>query len=160
MNTEIRNWPHFAIEMVSILLLVCCFIPLFSYGELAGTEVPSHFDAKGAVNGTEDASIFIFMPCIALLIFAAMTLAEKFPKMINYPKKISDNGREWLNANGWKYMREMKLCIMGLFAYIVWSMYAVATGKAAEVQLWGFTVFIGLMLVLTLRFYYLLYNYN
>ena len=160
MNTEIRNWPHFAIEMVSILLLVCCFIPLFSYGELAGTEVPSHFDAKGAVNGTEDASIFIFMPCIALLIFAAMTLAEKFPKMINYPKKISDNGREWLNANGWKYMREMKFCIMGLFAYIVWSMYAVATGKAAEVQLWGFTVFIGLMLLLTLRFYYLLYNYN
>ena len=160
MNTEIRNWPHFAMEMISILLLACCFIPLFSYGKLKGIEVPSHFDATGAVDGTEDARIFIFMPCIALFIFATMTLAEKHPRLINSPKKLSENGREWLNANGWKYMREMKLCITGLFVYIIWSMYAMALGKATEMQLWGFTLFIGLMLVLTLRFYYLLYNYN
>ena len=160
MNTEIRNWPHFAIEMVSILLLVCCFIPLLSYGKLAGVEVPSHFDVTGAVNGTQDASIFIFLPCLALFIFATLTFSEKHPKMINAPKKLSDNGREWLTANSWKFARELKVCITGLFTYIIWSLFAVAMGKAAEVQLWGFTLFIGLMLVVTLRFYYLLYNHN
>ncbi len=56
--------------------------------------------------------------------------------------------------------RELKVCITGLFTYIIWSLFAVAMGKAAEVQLWGFTLFIGLMLVVTLRFYYLLYNHN
>ncbi len=160
MNTEIRNWPHFAMEMVSILLLLCCFIPLVNYGKLAGVEVPSHFDITGAVNGTSNASIFIFLPCMALAIFALLTVAEKHPKMVNSPKKLSSNGKEWLDANNWKFVRELKLCMTGLFTYIIWSMYAVATGKAAEVQLWGFTLFIALTIAVTLRFYYLLYNHN
>ena len=96
MNTEIRNWPHFAMEMLSILMLVCCFIPLLKIGQFSGSEVPVHVDITGAVDRTGKASDLIFLPIMALFMFAVLTLAEKFPKLINAPKKLSERGKEYL----------------------------------------------------------------
>ena len=160
MNTEIRNWPHFAMEMLSILLLVCCFIPLLKIGQLSGSEVPTHFDFTGAVDRTGKASDLIALPLMAFFIFVILTLAEKFPKLINAPKKLSERGKEFIAANGWKVMREIKLCGMALMAYITYWIYEIAAGKAAEMPIWGFTLFIAVMIAVTVRFYYKLYNYN
>ena len=160
MNTEIRNWPHFVMEMVSILLLICCFIPVLHIGQFAGAEISVHFDAAGRPNRMGDAKELLIVPVMALFTFAVLTLAEKFPKLINAPKKLSETGKEWLTANGWKYARELKLCLMALMCYISWGLYNVATGKAAELPLWGFTLFMAAVLTATIRFYYLLYNHN
>ena len=160
MNTEIRNWPHFAMEMLSILLLVCCFIPLLKIGQLSGSEVPTHFDFTGAVDRTGKASDLIALPLMALFIFVILSVAERFPKMINAPKKLSESGKEYLMANGWKVMREMKLCAMALMLYLSYWMFAIASGKATEMPIWGFTLFIAAMIAVTVRFYYKLYNYN
>jgi hypothetical protein len=160
MNTEIRDWPHFAMEMLSILLLVCCFIPLLKLNQLNGAEVPIHVDATGAVDRTGKASDLIAMPLMALFMFVVLTVAEKFPKLINAPKKLSENGKEYVAANGWKVMRELKLCAMGLMLYLTYWSFALAYGKAEEMPLWGFCLFIGAMLIVMIRFYYRLYNYN
>ena len=160
MNTEIRNWPHFAMEMLSILMLVCCFIPLLKIGQLNGSEVPVHVDFTGAVDRTGKASDLIALPLMALLMFVVITLAEKFPKLINAPKKLSERGKEYVAANGWKVMRELKFCAMALMLYITYWIYAIAAGKVEEMPIWGFTVFIAAMIAVTVRFYYKLYNYN
>jgi hypothetical protein len=160
MNTEIRNWPHFAMEMLSILMLVCCFIPLLKINQLSGAEVPIHVDATGAVDRTGPASDLIYMPLMALFLFVMLTLAEKFPKMMNAPKKLSESGKEYMNANAWKLAREIKLCLMALMLYITYWMFAIAAGKATEMPIWGFTLFIAAMIAVTVRFYYKLYNYN
>ena len=160
MNTEIRNWPHFAMEMLSILLLVCCFIPLLKLGQLSGAEEPIHVDATGAVDRTGKASDLIAMPLMALFIFVVLSVAERFPKLINAPKKLSENGKEYLAANGWKVMRELKLCTMALMLYLTYWLFAIAYGKAEGMPLWGFFLAITAMLVVTIRFYYKLYNYN
>ena len=160
MNTEIRNWPHFAMEMLSILLLICCFIPLLKIGQLNGAEVPIHVDATGAVDRTGKASDLIVMPLMALFMFVVLSVAERFPKLINAPKKLSESGKEYMAANGWKVMREIKLCTMGLMFYLTYWMFAIAYGKAEEMPIWGFTVFIAVMVAVMIRFYYKLYNYN
>jgi hypothetical protein len=160
MNTEIRNWPHFAIEMLSIVLLICCFIPLLKSGQLSGAEVPIHFDRTGAPDQMGTSKDLLWLPIMSFFIFAMLTLAEKFPKMINTPRKLSENGKEWLRDNGWKLMRELKLCLMAMMCYMCYWMYAVAAGKATEMPIWGFTLFIAATLAITIRFYYLLYNHN
>ncbi|MBO6068910.1 MAG: hypothetical protein J6P50_06825 [Bacteroidales bacterium] len=160
MNLEIRNWPHFAIEMLSILLLVCCLLPLLKIGQLDGAAVPTHYDAAGQVDRTGSSDDMAALPLLALIMFAVLTVAEKVPKLMNAPKKLSENGKAYLQANSWKYAREIKLCIMALMTYITYWTYSIAAGKADGMPQWGLIVSVGALLAVTIRFYYRLYNYN
>jgi hypothetical protein len=160
MNTEIRDWPHFAMEMLSIILLIGCFVPLIAFDVPDGAQVPMHFDIDGTPNQVGPAKDLVWLPIMSLLIFVVMTLTEKFPKMINTPRKLSENGREFIRVHGWKFTRELKLCFTAMMCYMCYWMFAVAAGKAETMPVWGFIVCIGAMLIVTIRFYYLLYNYN
>lgn len=160
MNTEIRNLPHFIIEVLSVLMLLCSFLPLLAYGSLEGAQVPTHFDASGNPDSFEDRQMLIYLPILSLFLFAVMTLAEKYPKFINLPIKLTENGREFLHSNGWKFMRELKLCCMFMTAYISYWTYAVALGKAASMPVWGIIVAIAAMLLVMARATYLVYNWN
>jgi len=160
MNTEIRNLPHFIIEVLSVLMLLCSFLPLLAYGSLEGAQVPIHFDAAGNPDSFEDRQVLIYLPILSLFLFAVLTFAEKRPKHINIPIKLTENGRDFLYANGWKFMRELKLCCMFMTAYISYWTYAVALGKAASMPVWGIIVAIAAMLLVMARATYLVYNWN
>ena len=157
MNTEIRNWPHFAMEMLSIMLLICCFVPLLAGDKMTGV-VPTHFDAAGNVDGTGTAKDMVYLPLASLFIFVLMTLGEKFPRLINIPGKHTDRAREYLTANGWKLMRETKLCVMFLMAYMCYWTWQIALGKAETMPMWGIWLpFCAMMAVLGI-FLYKIYN--
>ena len=165
MNTEIRNWPHFVIEVLSIMLLLYCFTPLLASGKMADAQIPTHFDADGNPDASGSAKDLIYLPLLSLFVFAIMTLGEKFPKMINLGTKktmakLSDNGKEYLNANGWKLMRETKLCAMFIMAYISHWMTQIALGRAETMPMWGIWLPFCAMLAVLVAFMYKLYNWN
>jgi len=162
MNFEIRNLPHFIFEALSVLLLVCCFIPIFSYKQLEGTEIPTHYAADGTPDASGGSDAIFLLPALTAFIFGILTVAERRPKLmkVNMPFKLSDNGKEFLDANGWKYLREIKLCCMLLMAYLSYWTYVIGIGKAESMPIWGILLSVGLMLAATVRFTYLVYNWN
>ena len=160
MNTEIRNYPHFVIEVLSILLLLYCLSPLLTYRQLTEAQVPVHYDIEGNVERTGNTQELLYLPLLSLFLFAMITLGEKIPKLINIPGKLTANGKEYLQANGWKLMRQTKLIIMFLMAFIVYWTTQIALGKADSMPMWGIWLpFCALMAVLIV-FMYKLYNWN
>ena len=160
MNMEIRSWPYFVIEILSVILLVCCFIPLMNPAGMAGGTVPTHFDVSGAPDGSGDTGDLVWLALMGLFIYIVMSLGERFPKLINVPVRLNDTGKEYLNENGWKLMRVTKLCCLFLMAYISWWTYWIAVGKAETMPMWGVWLPICLMLGALAVFLYKLYNWN
>ncbi|MDR2928361.1 MAG: DUF1648 domain-containing protein [Cytophagaceae bacterium] len=99
-----------------------------TYSKLPET-VPVHFDAAGEANGFGTKNIILMLPAIATGIFLLMTALIRFPHIMNYPVRITDE-----NAFvQYRLMTRMSRCIAFtialFFGYIELQSIRVALGR-------------------------------
>ncbi len=115
--------------------------------------VPSHFDASGQVNGWSSRSSMLALPIIGVFMVVLMEVLCRFPKIYNYPVKITpDNAaRQFLLARTLlKYIAAMIAC---LFAYIVWMTSRVALGQISGGTPYDFIIIIAASIAPTIVYF-------
>ena len=118
------------LEAISISLLLYNFVPLFLFDKISeGTKVPIHFNLAGEVDGWGDSSSLLMSPIMALVIYIILTLGEKYPKLGNYPIKVTDGNRVVLYSLMIRLIRYIKPLILLNFAYIGHASIAIAIGN-------------------------------
>jgi hypothetical protein len=89
----------------------------------------------------------LFLPVIALSIYAMMTLINLIPHMFNYPGKITPANalRQYTLAT--RLVRYLKTLLALLFFYISYSTTQVAINEASGLGLWFLPVFLSFLFI-------------
>ena len=116
------------------LAVLWCFT-IYSYSKLPDI-IPIHFNAHGQVNGRGSKATIFILPVIASIVFAGMTILNKYPHIFNYPANLTNENalRQYTNATS--MLRYIKSIIVVIFLLIVLFTYWTAIGKTSGLGVW------------------------
>ncbi|MFJ1429220.1 DUF1648 domain-containing protein [Capnocytophaga canimorsus] len=103
-----------------ILLLTIWIWVLISYKNLPDI-IPTHYNASGVADGFSEKVNLLILPLLATVLFATLTLLNKFPHKFNYLVKITPENayRQYVNAT--RMLRALKLVIVIVFGLVIFQ---------------------------------------
>ena len=140
------------IEILAVVALFSIWIVVFlNYNNLP-TEIPTHYNGSGEVNGFSHKNEIFALPIVTTILFAAMTIINQFPHIFNYPTEITPENA----AKQYKFMTRMirflKLSIAVIFLMIVLGTVATANEITDGLGKWFLPFVMALIFVPTLYF--------
>ena len=117
------------IEIIGWCAVVAIWImTIIYYPELPDT-IPIHFDYTGQADGFGGKEKILILPVTTTLLFALMTLLNKFPHIFNYPVEITETNalRQYTIAT--KLIRFLKLAIVVILGLIEFTSIQIANGQ-------------------------------
>jgi len=117
------------LEILSALgMLVLVYLFVHAWATLPET-IPTHFDIHGEPDGWGSKSTLVMLPIIALVLYAFMTIINRYPHVFNYIVPITEENAERQYRLGQGIMRWVKLEVVWLFVYIEWATIRTANGQ-------------------------------
>jgi len=141
------------LEVVAIAALVWAFYPPIFNSIDSDAIIPVHFNLAGEVDGWGDSSVLWIMPPIALLLYIGLSIAQKHPKICNYPCRITEQNADYLYKMGVQLIRHIKVSVVLMFAFVSNDIYAVAIGKSSSPNLFIIGIFTGIITLLPIIIY-------
>jgi len=135
MNTRPKlNIPlssfELAVQLVSLLGIVASFVLLLIVWPDIPDKVPTHFGSSGEADAWGGKSTLVWIPMIAVGLYALLTLIEQFPQSYNYLCEITEKNAEFQYRNARMMLECMKLELIYFFGYLEWKTVQVAIGQA------------------------------
>jgi len=148
--------PHVSLKMtpLEMLIEIAALAGISSNLILFAYYWPKLPDAAIGVTGggLNQANIYIFVTMLPVIVYLVATLFGLFPRLFNYPVKITDENapREYrLAANLMRYMKaEVALCIL----IIEWVFVQISMGEDMSFSPFFIPIFLG-MLIVTLAYF-------
>ena len=147
------------LEAVPLLLLgLILYLTFSSYPALPDT-IPSHFDARGLPDGWGPKTTLLILPGMSFLVYALITgitvllAATKNPRgMINLPAKMKERLSkaqvELLRAMLVRCLLALKILVLGLDAWLLYSNIEVASNRATGIGYWPFAFLAAIVIVI------------
>jgi len=131
-----RTKVELACEVVAAAALVCAWAVALSAWSDLPQRVPTHFDFSGRPDAWGSKGVFLVLPIVLLVLYALLTLLSRVPHIYNYPVPITPENAptQYRLARG--LLAEMKAVISVAFAYLTWSVTAVARGFREDLGAW------------------------
>ena len=109
------------IEMITIILLflVCAYL-IVSWDTLP-SKIPAHYNASGIVDRLGNKNEILMIPIISFVLYGLLTIVSFFPTTWNVPVKITEENRQFVYLNLKTMLLLIKMYIIILFAYIMYS---------------------------------------
>lgn len=146
------------IDLISATLLILLIAyAILSYSELPDT-IPSHFNAKGEVDGYSEKSMLWLLPAIGIVLFFGLYIINKFPHMHNYMVNITEENALKNYRLSTRIVRFTNLFIMVIFGIITYSIVESAKGGTSNLDSWILPFIIGTSILLPIAI--LLYQKN
>ncbi|ATA76914.1 conserved membrane hypothetical protein [Capnocytophaga canimorsus] len=103
-----------------ILLLTIWIWVLISYKNLPDI-IPTHYNASDVADGFGEKVNLLILPLLATVLFATLTLLNKFPHKFNYLVEITPENayRQYVNAT--RMLRALKLVIVIVFGLVIFQ---------------------------------------
>lgn len=114
----------------SILLVSWIWVAIH-YAQLPET-IPTHFNAAGKVDGYGDKSMIWGLLAVSTVLFAGMTILNRFPHIFNYLVKITEENALWQYTHATRMIRYLKLILAIIFGMISFITIQYANGKAED----------------------------
>ena len=102
-------------SLASLFFLIA--LPFLYYADLPDT-IPIHYGADGKADGYGSILTIFLLPAIGTLLFAGLTMLNKYPHLFNYPHEITEENKERSYRSAQKMISALKLLITLIFAYI------------------------------------------
>lgn len=118
---------------VAILLLWT--LSLYYYSKLPET-IPTHFNFKGEVDDYGSKDVLWFLPVLGTVIFAVLTIINRFPHQFNYLVTINDENAPFQYALAQRLIRYLKLLIPVIFTCILMMMVWNVQGVDKNLAIW------------------------
>jgi len=140
------------LEIAAIIMIVLLWaLTCIAYFRLPYT-IPTHFNFSGVPDDFGSKTTLIVLPVIGTVIFAGLTLLNRYPHIFNYGSDLTWENAEQRYTNATRMIRFLKLAIMIIFSMIVLFTYLTATGKARGLGAWFLPFVLLFMLSPTIYF--------
>lgn len=134
---EILGWISiFAIWVLTIT----------NYTNLPDT-IPIHYNGAGQADGFGGKGNILILPLIATVLFAGLTILNKFPHVFNYPTNITAENalRQYTNAT--RLIRYLKFIIVVIFGLIALQTIRNVNGQTNGPAFWFLPLTLGLIFI-------------
>lgn len=144
------------IDMTSVTLLILMVVYIvMSYGELPDI-IPSHFNAKGEVDGHSDKSQLWLLPSVGIALFIGLFILNKYPHYHNYMVNITEDNALKNYRFSTRIVRFTNLFMSLIFVMISYTMIESAKGESFKLGSWFLPFIIGFSILLPIGI--LIYN--
>jgi len=124
------------IEIIGLVALLALWILLLvSYFDLPDV-IPVHFDGLGQANAFGGKRSILFLPVIATVLYAVMTIVNWFPHVFNFPVVITEENAFFQYSNMSRMLRCLKLSLILIFGSIVFQTIRNAEGHTEGLGIW------------------------
>lgn len=93
-------------------------------------KIPSHFGVSGEADAWSGKGTLVSLPVTCLVLYALITLLERYPHIFNYVVEITEQNAEYQYRNARCMMIWLKTELILVFSYIEWIMIQTALQKA------------------------------
>jgi uncharacterized membrane protein len=132
-----------ALEIIGwILIILIWILTIYKYPALPET-VPTHFNISGKVDDNGARRTVLILPIVSTILFAGLTILNKYPNIFNYPVPITEENAERLYRIATRLMRYLKLVLVLTFFGIEFMTIQTALGKSAGLTDWFLPVCLG-----------------
>ena len=107
------------IEIISwIFMSVIWIAAILCYSKLPDV-IPVHYNAFGKADGFGGKENIFTLPILAAILFAGLTILNKYPRIFNYPVKITSENALKRFKDATRLVRYLKLIAAAVFAYFI-----------------------------------------
>ncbi len=108
--------------------------------------IPTHFNAAGQPDGYGGKYSLLTLPVVATILFAGITLLNRYPHIFNYPTEITAENalRQYTSAT--RLLRYLKLTVVLIFFAIAQQTISTAIGGASGLGVWFLPVVLVVLL--------------
>ena len=119
MKPEIpTTWYHRAVNLLCLILLVGIFAVLFIFWRDLPEQIPAHYDAFGRVDRWGGRGELLLCPIAAAVLYAGITLLERFPQIWNTGVAVTDANRAAVYRALKNLIVTLKLAMVFAFVFI------------------------------------------
>jgi len=108
-------------ELITIVLLFSICIYLIVSWDKLPNKIPGHYNGAGIVDRWGNKSEILITPIISIVLYTLLTIVSFFPAIWNVPVKTTENNRKLVYLNLKSMLTLVKMEIMTLFSYIIYS---------------------------------------
>lgn len=135
------------LETVGWMAVVTIWLlTITSYSTLPDT-IPIHYNAAGEADGFGAKIHLLMLPLVATVLFAGMTVLNKFPHIFNYPVTITRENVWQQYTVATRIIRYLKLIIVIIFTHIVWKTIQQANGQTEGLRAWFLPLMVGVIFI-------------
>jgi uncharacterized membrane protein len=124
------------VEWISLSLLVLLWLWVIYFYDTLPDSIPIHFNAAGQADDYGHKNMIFLIPGIATILFAGMTVANKYPHRFNYPVKITKENALQHYTSATRLIRHLKLMVVLIFFIITTLTTQTATGNTIGLSPW------------------------
>lgn len=124
-----RTKGEVLLEIISIIFVFVSITKLILVWNHLPEQIPMHFNFKGEVDGWGGKSSLIFLLCFNLFNYLFMTIIAFFPRLYNYPWKITEANAKIQYQLARTLIVLLKTEIVIFFTYIEFKSIQIALGK-------------------------------
>lgn len=129
----------------SVLLIIWTLVITY-YQNLPDT-IPIHYNVKGEADGFGNKSHMLMLPILATVLFAGMTILNKYPHIFNYPSSITQENAFSQYTNATRLIRFLKLIVVIIFGGIVFITLQHTNGDLNGIGTWFMPVSLALIFI-------------
>jgi uncharacterized membrane protein len=111
--------------------------------------VPVHFDAFGTPNGWAGRGAALLLPVVGSSLYVVLSVLQRFPRLYNYPVRVTAHNAERLYRLGRQLLLSVKLILTCAFTFLFFSTVRVARGEASALTPWFLPAFLLPLLAMT-----------
>jgi uncharacterized membrane protein len=123
----------YVLEAAGMLALAATVIYIALSWSRLPARLPTHFDVAGRPNDWGPRASILFLPCLALVLYAGLGILQRFPWVYNYAVAIGPDNAEAQYRLAIRLLRALKAVIAATFGWIDYAtirMALAATGRA------------------------------
>ena len=106
---------HISLEMLALIIVFIIFANLFINWQTIDEPVPTHFNASGAADAWGSKNSLLLLPFVSLSLYILLTIVEFYPRLWNFPIKVSEANQNYLVAIGLDMLIVLKCLVLFIF---------------------------------------------
>lgn len=140
-------------DIITVALLGAALVYLvLQWNQLPG-KIPAHFGASGEIDRWGSKFELLILPVVAVIMWAGMTVLEKYPHVFNYMNLREDN-IEIQYRWGILFMNATKNLSTLLLVFLIWQTNKIALGHAETLNMPVFTGLLAALFGMMLVYFY------
>ncbi len=120
--------------------------------------IPTHFNGSGLPDDYGGKITVWLLPAIGVIIFAGISILNRFPFIFTFPVNITPENAERLYKHATRSMRLMNLVLVILFLYLTWQTIGMAMGSSTSLGLWFLPVTLGAVFFVSIYMVVMMYR--
>jgi uncharacterized membrane protein len=113
-------WDRITEAACVLVLIVLVAAVIFSYERLPA-RIPIHYNGSGVADGFGDKAHIFSLPAVAILIYAGMTVLNRYPHIYNYPTPVTAENARLKYTWATRLIRALKLITIITFSLIAFK---------------------------------------